>query len=130
MIRNEEFYYSDCVIAGSSPVAAYEFCGDRISITEGNPVDEDDLTLIFQRFSIDVGNSSYVGGEASAHGSCGFFYKMTGDSLNYALMTLEQGPFVAVDLSDGVAVFLSEQGSRWIVRGDDIINVQVAVDQH
>ena len=125
LIRNEEFYCADCIVAGTFPAVTYELHGDGISIGAGGPVDEDDTTFIFQRFSVNVGNSSYVGGEASAHSSCGFFYKITGDHLNYALMTLEHGPFVSVDLSDGCAVFVSERGGRWFVRGDDIVNVQV-----
>lgn len=84
-----------------------------------------DTTDIFANFSIEIDGALYVGGEASAHGSCGFFYRMTGGRLDWALMSLESEPFVGVERCEGGVRFLAASGAAWIVRGDDVTRIQI-----
>ena len=120
LIRREQFFHSDCIAVNSFGIMGYKFTNGQFEIEPDVSIDESDLTDILQNFSVEIDGASYVGGEASAHGSCGFFYKMTGDSLSWALMSLESNPFIGVEVHGGSARFLSSSGVTWVVPSDDL----------
>jgi hypothetical protein len=106
-------------------VVGYKIVEGRLDIDGSARVDDGNLTDIYQNFSVDMADSTYVGGEASAHGSCGFFYKRTGNILNWALMSLDSNPFVSVEEIDNGVAFISNTGHRWIVHGDHIEDLRI-----
>ncbi|WP_175722023.1 hypothetical protein [Burkholderia anthina] len=121
----ERFFCADCVVIGKSGVVGYRIKDGQPEMDRSIRVAEDDLTDVFQNFAVTVAGSIYVGGEASAHGSCGFFYKKTNDVLDWALMSLDSEPFVSLEkIRDGVA-FVSSSGRKWVVRGDNIEDVEI-----
>jgi hypothetical protein len=126
LIRQEEFFYADCIAIDHLRIVGYNIKDCEIEIDENIPINRSDLTNIFQNFSVEVDGSNYVGGEASAHGSCGFFYKKTGDFLNWALMSLDSDPFISVEVCRGSVRFLSSSGVTWVVPDDDVTQVYLA----
>jgi hypothetical protein len=125
LLCREQFFYADCIVAGQSDVIGYRISNGKLEADLCVCIEKDDLTDIFQNFTTNIAGSTYVGGEASAHGSCGFFYKKTGDILNWALMSLDSEPFVSVEkIQDGIA-FVSSSGHRWVVLGDNIKDVHI-----
>ncbi|WP_152036636.1 hypothetical protein [Burkholderia pyrrocinia] len=121
----EKFYCVDCIVVGQSSVFGYKIISGQPKIDGALHIKSDCLTNIFQNFSVDIAGATYVGGEVAAHGSCGFFYKRTGDVLNWALMSLDSEPFVLVEKIDGGVAFLSSVGRKWVVRGNDMENVRI-----
>ena len=123
LIGDEEFFYANCILLKSGEVLGYSPKNGRIEIDPGVSFDGSDLTDLMQMFRVDVDGSSYVGGEGSAHGSCGFFYKKTGDGVDWALISQESNPFIGVEFEGSKARFLSSSGAEWVVPEDDITRV-------
>lgn len=125
LLNGEEFIYADCIALNQSTLVGYRIAGDRLEISRDIPVDEADLTGVFQNFSVEIDGATYVGGEVAAHSSGGFFYKKVGNHVDWAVMSLEAGPFVGVERSDDEIRFLTDEGARWIVRSDDLANITI-----
>lgn len=126
ILLREQFFCADCIVIGKSDVIGYRIKDGQPEVDRSIRIAEDDLTDVFQNFSVNIAGSVYVGGEASAHGSCGFFYKKTNDVLDWALMSLDSEPFVSLEkIHDGVA-FVSSSGRKWLVCGNNIENVKIA----
>ncbi|MCY0911389.1 hypothetical protein [Massilia antarctica] len=125
LIARGEFFYADCIAINSSQIVGYEIKNHKIEIDHQIPVDISDLTDIFPNFSVEMGESTYVGGEAASHGSCGFFYKKTQDVLNWALISTESNPFINVEVHQESIRFLTSSGFTWIVPGDNIKAVYI-----
>lgn len=118
-------YYANCVVSGNGQVLGYKVVNGRVETDESIAVDTTDLTDIFQNFSFSVQGSTYSGGEASAHSSCGYLCKKVGGSVVWILMSLEAGPFTAGEvISEGIT-FSSTSGSRWTFRSGDVEDVYV-----
>lgn len=130
LVRQEEFFYADCIAIGHLQIAGYKIINNQIEIDNNIFIDEIDLTNIFQNFSIEIDGVNYVGGEASAHGSCGFFYKKTGNSLNWALMSLKSNPFIQVEICPERVRFFSSSGLIWVVPNDDIKKVYIETNDY
>ncbi|MCR4465338.1 hypothetical protein [Burkholderia sp. SCN-KJ] len=126
MLLGERFLYADCVVNGKYDVVGYRIRDGQPEMDRSIRVAEYDLTDVFKNFTADVAGSLYVGGEASAHGSCGFFYKITNDVLDWALMSLDSESFVSVEKIHGGVAFVSSAGRKWVVCGDNIENVKIA----
>jgi hypothetical protein len=126
LLYREQFFYADCIVTSQSDVIGYKIINGQPEVDWSVRVEKDELTDIFQNFSTNIAGSTYVGGEASAHGSCGFFYKKTGDVLNWALMSLDSEPFVSVEEIQGGIAFISSAGHKWVVLGDNIEGVHIA----
>ena len=75
LLNNGEFFYTDCIVIGQSEVVSYKVENQKIIVDRSICIDRSIITDIFQNFSINIDESCYIGGEAAAHGSCGFFYK-------------------------------------------------------
>lgn len=75
ILYRERFFCADCIAINQSDVIGYKIRNGRPEIDRLIHIKMDNLTDIFQNFSTDIAGSTYVGGEASAHGSCGFFTK-------------------------------------------------------
>ncbi|OWJ61386.1 hypothetical protein [Inquilinus limosus] len=125
LVRREEFFYADCVLTPDSRIIGFSVSDGAFVIGEDLSTDDLDTTDIFGNFRIEIDGALYVGGEASAHGSCGFFYKMTGGHVDWALISLESEPFVGVERCDGGVRFLAASGAAWIVRGDDVTRIHI-----
>ncbi|OMG69375.1 hypothetical protein [Burkholderia ubonensis] len=125
LIRRERFYYADCIALGHARVIGYTVAGSRLHLNAATRIDESDLTDIVETFSIEIAGATYAGGEGVAHGSCGFFYKRTGDRLNWAVMSTESDPFFAARRVDGGIAFLSRGGDEWVVPGDDVASLRI-----
>ena len=125
ILEKGEFFYADCIVTDQSEVLSYMVMNSRIETDRIAEIDINVTTSIFQNFSVSIEDSVYVGGEAAAHGSCGFFYKKTGDVLNWFLMSTESDPFVSVDIIGNDVVFLSESGCKWFVCGGNIKSVVI-----
>jgi hypothetical protein len=126
LLYREQFFYADCIVTSQSDVIGYKIINGQPEVDWSVRVEKDELTDIFQNFSTNIAGSTYVGGEASAHGSCGFFYKKTGDVLNWALMSLDSEPFVSFEEIQGGIAFISSAGHKWVVLGDNIEGVHIA----
>ncbi|WP_334002716.1 hypothetical protein [Burkholderia cepacia] len=126
MLLGERFFCADCIVNGKSDVIGYRIKDGQPEMDRSIRVAEDDLTDVFKNFATDIEGSLYVGGEASAHGSCGFFYKITNGVLDWALMSLDSEPFVSVEKIHGGVAFVSSADRKWVVCGDNIENVKIA----
>jgi|GEM_PF-6326056 len=130
LIRQEEFFYANCIVR-SGVLSAYRIEGDRIEgdrivLDDMIDIDRTDITGIFQNFVVDVDGATYIGGEADAHGSCGFFLKRSGDKLDWLLMSRDSNPFVRVEMHHGDVSFVSSSGQVWRVGNDDISQVHIS----
>lgn len=129
LIRAGEFIYGNFLVMGNSEFLGFNLNENGIDINENPNIDESRKTDIFENFSIEIGGSIYSGGEASAHGSCGFFYKKTGNNLDWFLMALESNPFIGVEKKENGVRFLSSSGFEWIIKNDNIVSVKIATYQ-
>lgn len=125
LLNGEEFVYADCIALDQSTLVGYKVAGNRIEISRDVPVDESNLTGVFQNFSVEIDGATYVGGEVAAHSSGGFFYKKVGTHVDWAVMSLEAGPFVGVERCDDEIRFLTDAGYRWVVKGDNLANITI-----
>jgi hypothetical protein len=124
MLAREQFVCADCVWAAGRFVA-FRVVGDAVVLDESIPLDRGDLTDVFTTFSHEADGAIYGGGEAAAHGSCGFFFKRTGARLDWALMSLASDPFVGVETAPGQVRFRSRCGDEWIVEHDDPAHTRI-----
>lgn len=106
-------------------MVAYKVVEGRLQICRGVPVDETDLTSVFQNFAVDIEGATYLGGEISAHSSGGFFGKKIDGHVAWVVMSLEAGPFVGVERCDDELGFLTGTGCRWVVKDDDLENITI-----
>jgi hypothetical protein len=113
-LLEEKFPYADCVAIGNG------------AILRSHRIDCSNLTDVFQLFAADNDGSKYSGGEAAAHGSCGYFCKTTNGNLDWAIMALESSPFVQVKFEKHLVTFISSSGERWTIKDDDITLLKVA----
>lgn len=125
LFNGEEFVYADCIALDQSTLVGYRVAGDRLEISRDVPIDESDLTGVFQNFSVEIDGATYAGGEVAAHGSGGFFYKKVGAHIDWAVMSLEAGPFVGVERCNDEVRFLTDTGSRWVVKSDDLTSITI-----
>ena len=119
MPRVDEFVYANCVWLGDRFVAC-RIVGDRVVLDDRVAVDVDDRADACTLFVDEVDGVSYGGGESTAHGSCGFFFKKTGHRLDWALFSLESDPFVGVEIAPGQVRFISQSRDAWVVEQDDV----------
>ncbi|NHZ42968.1 hypothetical protein [Massilia aquatica] len=129
LIDQEHFYYADCVATNSSRVMGYKIRNDKVEIDDAIVVDESDLTLIFENFSVKIGNSTYSGGEAASHGSCGFFCKRTGGLLDWIVMSTESNPFTSVEVNEDGVRFRTSSGLIWTVPNDNIGAIHIEKEE-
>ncbi|NHZ32464.1 hypothetical protein [Massilia rubra] len=129
LIDHGNFYYADCIATDSSRVMGYRIDSDKIELDDSIIVDESELTSIFQNFSVEIGNSTYSGGEAAAHGSCGFFCKRIGGLLDWILVSTESNPFISVELHKECVRFRTSSGFIWVVPNDKIESVYIENDK-
>lgn len=125
LLNNEEFFDFDCIVRSHSRPVAYTVVENRIQVDCHAIVDETDLTSVFQNFSKVIDGVTYAGGEAASHGSYGFFYKRTGDTLDWALMSTDSNPFVDVSVDGNNVHFVSSSGQIWMVKIDNPSDVQI-----
>jgi hypothetical protein len=118
-LRSEQFIYADCVWFDGRFVA-YDVVGEQVVLDERAPLDTDDLADAFSLFSKQAGGTTYGGGESSAHGSCGFFFKRGGHGLEWALFSRGSDPFVDVEVMPSEVRFRSQSGDVWIVERDEV----------
>jgi hypothetical protein len=129
LIGDEMFVFADCIMLSSLKIVRYTTVGQHLVLGDELLIDETDLTELMPHFSVDVGSSRYIGGEAAAHGSGGFFYKTTGQVLDWALMSEDSNPFVSVAVQGDSVRFLSSLGYTWVVPGDDITRVFIDTER-
>ncbi|UOD30907.1 hypothetical protein INH39_04000 [Massilia violaceinigra] len=129
LIDQEHFYYADCMATNSSRVMGYRIRNDKVEIDDAIVVDESDLTLIFENFSVKIGNSTYSGGEAASHGSCGFFCKRTGGLLDWIVMSTESNPFTSVEVNEDGVRFGTSSGLIWTVPNDNIGAIHIEKEE-
>lgn len=120
LLEREEFYYANCIVIGGLEPVGYVIEGGRLRVAGDIATDWDGLTGICETFSAQLGGSLYGGGEAFAHGSCGYFFKRSNGVLNWVVMSLDAGPFIGVVPCAGGVRFLASGGSRWTIIGDDV----------
>ncbi|MDE9430801.1 hypothetical protein [Xenorhabdus bovienii] len=125
LVSREEFYSSDCIFIKGSGLFGYRLENNNFIFDSEIHIDEDNLTDIFANFSSEYNDAVYVGGEASSHGSCGFFYKKKNECIDWLLMSSESDPFVNVIFDKGSISFLSSSGYAWVVSNDDILSVKI-----
>ena len=123
LISEEKFFYADCVIIDDDSIIEFKVKKGSIELLNGLSPSELETTDIFNRFILDYKGSTYCAGEAAAHGSCGFFYKKTGNILDWALVSTESEPFIEIIISNRLLNFRSQSGATWIVSNDDIRNL-------
>jgi hypothetical protein len=124
MLRNEQFVYANCVWFDGRFVA-YDLDGDQVVLDERAPLDTNDLVDAFSQFNRHVDGATYAGGESTAHGSCGFFFKRGARGLEWALFSLESDPFVDVEVTPSQARFRSQSGDVWIVERDEVNHARI-----
>lgn len=125
LLRREEFVYANCFLVRNSTFVSYRLDQDRVVIDRVAYFDPSNLTSVFNNFSCQIGDSTFAGGEAAGHGSGGYFYRKTGDRVAWVVMSIDSGPFVDVDVFGGDVVFLSAEGTRWIVRNGDVTSIYI-----
>jgi hypothetical protein len=125
LFDRELFYCADCVLNGQLEVIGYRLIKGQPRIDRSIQVGRGDLTDVFLNFSVEIDRATYAGGEASAHGSCGFFYKKTAGRLIWAAMSMESSPFISVDIFCNRVAFLSSTGHKWVVNENDIFSLHV-----
>lgn len=123
LISKEEFYYSNCIYTRSLGLLHYSLTQDGLTPYEGGQFNEDDLTDIFANFTYELRGSIYVGGEASAHSSCGFIYKTTNKCLDWILVNLDSGPFVKITHDNSSVKFISDTGSICTIRNEQSLEI-------
>jgi hypothetical protein len=126
LLDHGEFYYANCIVFGRADVVAYQIRNHKIEIERITNIDANSITDLGYMFSTMIEDSMYAGGEGTAHGSFGFFYKKTGADLDWLLTSTISNPFVAVHKNSDDIEFLSSSGQKWIVHGGDIGNVTIS----
>ncbi len=124
MLKSGQFVYADCVWVGDRFVA-YDIVDDQLVLNEEAVLDVNDLADACAYFIENVDGVTYGGGESTAHGSCGFFFKRGPQGLEWALFALESDPFVGVEASPSQARFLSQSGDVWIVENDAVDRTRI-----
>jgi len=114
MLHSGRFVHADCMWVRERFVA-YRLEQQVIVPEPDAVVDAEDLTDVFPLFTVHDGDATYGGGEAAAHGSCGFFFRRSASGLDWALMSLDSEPFVGVELERDRAIFRSRSAASWIV---------------
>ena len=130
LIEREQFFYANCLVIGPAEILGSELINNKIEMDRAAQIDTSDLTEVFGNFQSEIDGAVYSGGEATAHGSCGFFCKKTEGRLDWALMSLDSEPFVDVECSGGDIRFLSGSGSVWVVEGGDITRIHIEPASH
>ncbi|WP_443191651.1 hypothetical protein [Pseudomonas indica] len=125
LLAQEQFFYANCIVVGGSSPIGYRLEESKVVVDKDIEVDQSDLTSVFQNFSVQVGDATFAGGEAAAHGSCGYFYKQAGDRIVWILMTVDGGPFVEGEVFNGDVTFVTSDGARWIVSNDDVMSIRI-----
>lgn len=115
LMRKGEFFFADCIAITGVGVFGYHLIDRKLVLDNGLCVDPNDTTDIFESFALSIGGAVYAGGEAAAHGSCGYFSKWVGGALEWALMSLDSDPFVNVQQRGKTIAFVSSSGSVWLV---------------
>jgi hypothetical protein len=122
LIRRERLPYANCIADEYGRFVSFSIVDNRVVLNATEGVDMSDTTDVVSNFLINIDGSVYGGGEGSAHGSCGFFYKMTNEKIDWALMSLESNPFVNATQVGNDISFLSTSGLNWIVPNGKISN--------
>jgi len=124
LLAQWEFVHADCVWRDGR-FTAFEIVGDRLVLDPQTPVDTSNLTDVFPNFTVDFSGATYVGGEASSHGSCGFFFKRIGERLEWMLFSTTSEPFVGVEVDGARLRFRTQLGDVWIVDGDSLDRILI-----
>jgi len=114
VLQSGRFVHADCMWVCDRFIA-YRLEQQAIVPEPDIVVDGQDLTDVFPLFTEQHGDVTYGGGEAAAHGSCGFFFRRSAAGLDWALMSLDSEPFVGVELERDRARFRSRSGVAWVV---------------
>ena len=107
----------------------YKIRNGSVEIDDAIVVDESDLTFIFENFSVKIGDSTYSGGEAASHGSCGFFCKRTGGLLDWIVMSTESNPFTSVEVNEDSVRFGTSSGYIWTIPNDNIGAIHIEKEE-
>lgn len=125
MLRNAQFVHADCAWLDGRFVA-WRLEGDRVVLDERIAVDTADLADADCRFDMPARGARYGGGDSTAHGSCGFFFKRGADgAIEWALFCLASDPFVGVEVTATQARFRSQSGDVWVVPGDAVARTRI-----
>lgn len=124
LLAREEFIRADCLWQDGR-VTAFELVGDRVVPAPHAALDLSDRTDVFALFDVHVGGAAYVGGEASSHGSCGFFCKRVGGRLAWMVMSTTSEPFVDVEVAATRQRFRTRLGDAWVVDGDALDDIRI-----
>jgi hypothetical protein len=124
MLARWEFVYADCIWRDGRFIA-FEIVGDRVVLDPQAAVDLSNSTDVFPNFTVDIDGATYVGGEASSHGSCGFFFKRVGERLDWMVVSTLSEPFVGVEREGSRLRFRTQLGDRWIVDGDSLDRITI-----
>lgn len=120
MLRNGHFVYANCAWLDGRFVA-WHLEGARVVLDEHIAVDANDLADADCRFDVPAHGARYGGGDSTAHGSCGFFFKRGANGhIEWALFGLMSDPFVGVEVTATQARFQSQSGEVWIVPDDAV----------
>jgi len=124
-LRREEFCYSNCIVIGAGEPLAYALVENKLVVGDDIDAAAASLTYVFQNFSIEIDGATFRGGEAAAHSACGWFCQEVNGRLVWALMSLESGPFIGLEVGGDWLCFISASGSRWRVHAGDIRSLSV-----
>jgi hypothetical protein len=124
LLRGETFVHADCPWLGDRFVPFHVAAG-KVVVEEQGTVDVDDLTDAFTTFELHAGDATYGGGEASSHGSCGFFFKRRRDRIEWAVMSLESEPFIGAEMSSDTVSFRTQSGDTWVVHEDSPARIRI-----
>lgn len=124
MLARGEFVHANCLWTDGR-FFAYRLVDDAVALLPDVVLDLQDLCDADCRFSQAAGSATYGGGDSTAHGSCGFFFKRGERGIAWALFSLESDPFVGVEVTASGARFRSQCGDTWVVVGDDITQARM-----
>lgn len=129
LIRSESLFYADCIALSRTRVIGYTIAGARLALDDTIGVEESDVTDAFERFSVEIDGATYAGGEGTSHGSYGFFYKRTGNDVDWVVMSTTSDPFVAARHTDSGIAFVTQAGDAWVLSADDVANLRIVRGQ-
>ncbi len=124
LLAREEFVHGDCLWQGAR-FTAFEVVGDRVVLQPHAAIDLSDRTDVFALFTVRLDGATYVGGEASSHGSCGFFCKRVGARLEWIVISTTSEPFVDVEVVGMRQRFRARLGDVWVVEGDALDGIRI-----
>ncbi|PWF23011.1 hypothetical protein DD235_08360 [Corticimicrobacter populi] len=124
LVQQEAFYCADCLYTKDTGFLTCRITSEGLLHGKAIGTDDVELTDIFTLFTRTIRGALYVGGECSAHGSCGFIYQKTHDQIDWFLMSLEHGPFIDVGADHAKIRFLSGNGNALLMLDNEALELQ------